>query len=229
MEVIEMKIYPTKNIKITPEFARIHAHICGDGYIFKVKTNRSKKELRQHPRRNTIRNRFDVRYCNENKILLKQFIEDFKIAFNRTAVFIPNKNEVDVQAKWLYDIFKFFGAGKSNEWFIPNKIMLASKKVKTEWIKAFFDDEAHVSKTYKRIVLNIVNKKGLKQIQKLLKEFNIKSTLNGPYNYKKYYSYHLSIYRDSIKKYSNLMGFYHPKKRKDLLELLNLKNGDAGI
>ena len=31
-----------KKFKITPEFARLHAHICGDGCLFKSKTNRVK-------------------------------------------------------------------------------------------------------------------------------------------------------------------------------------------
>ncbi|MBW2976410.1 hypothetical protein KY347_03115 [Candidatus Woesearchaeota archaeon] len=209
-----------ENLIITPEFARLHAHICGDGFLFKVKTNRSKKELIQHPRKNTVRNRFHLGYCNTNAFLLKLFIKDLKIAFNRIGVFIPSKNQVDVQAKWLYYLFKTFGAGKSKEWRIPDKIVSASKEIKIQWLKAFFDDEAYVSKTQKRIVLNIVNYKGLKQIQSLLNNLNIVSRLNGPYYYKKFYSYHLTIYKNNLLTYSNLIGFNHTKKRRILQELV---------
>jgi len=217
-----------RNLRITPEFARLHAHICGDGCLFKVKTNRSKKELIQHPRKNTIRNRFHLSYCNTNKLLLKLFIKDLKIAFDRIGVFVPSKNQVDVQAKWLYDLFRSFGAGKSKEWYVPNEIMSASNNIRIEWLKAFFDDEAYISKTRKRIVLNIVNKKGLKQIQLLLRKLGIESKLGGPYFYKKYYSYHLTLYKNYIKRYYELIGFNHPKKRKDLLEVV--KNmGTEGV
>ena len=94
-----------KNFRMTPEFARLHAHICGDGCLFKVKTNRSKKELIQHPRKNIVRNRFHLSYCNTDKILIKSFIKDLKIVFDRVGVFVPSKNQVDVQAKWLYNLF----------------------------------------------------------------------------------------------------------------------------
>jgi len=128
-----------KNFKITPEFARLHVHVCGDGYTAITRTKRSKKELEQHSRRNTIRNRFHVRYCNDTAILLKKFVKNFKSVFNRSGVLIPSKNEIDVQAKWLYLLFKELGVGKSNEWFIPKKIMEASDGVKSNWLKAFFE------------------------------------------------------------------------------------------
>ena len=135
---------------------------------------------------------------------------------------------MEIQGKWLYDLFKYYGAGKSKEWSIHKEIIGASDKIKSQWLMAFFDDEAHVSKTRKRIVLNIVNLKGLKQIKKLLNDMNINSKLNGPYFYKEFYSYHLTIYKSSIQKYSNFIGFTHPKKRKDLYEIV--KNmGTQGI
>ncbi|MCH8003355.1 MAG: LAGLIDADG family homing endonuclease [Nanoarchaeota archaeon] len=217
-----------KNFKITPEFARLHAHICGDGSIYRTKTNRSKKELEQHPRKNTVRNRFNIRYCNDSQILLNQFLIDFKNLFNRKAILVSKGRQMEIQGKWLYDLFKYYGAGKSKEWSIHKEIIGASDKIKSQWLMAFFDDEAHVSKTRKRIVLNIVNLKGLKQIKKLLNDMNINSKLNGPYFYKEFYSYHLTIYKSSIQKYSNFIGFTHPKKRKDLYEIV--KNmGTQGI
>ena len=98
--------------------------------------------------------------------------------------------------------------------------MLASNEIKAQWLKAFFDDEAHISKTRKRIVLNVVNYYGLKQIQSLLQELNIESKLNGPYYHKGYYSYHLTIYKKYILTYSKLIGFNHPKKKRHLLQVM---------
>ena len=211
-----------ENFEITPEFARLHAHICGDGCLFKVKTNRSKKELLQHPRNNTVRNRFHLSYCNTNSILIELFIKDLKLAFNRVGVFVPSQNHVDVQAKWLYDLFKFFGAGKSKEWFIPNKIMYSSLEIKAQWLKAFFDDEAYVSNVQKRIVLNVVNHNGLKQIQNLLFDLGIISRLNGPYRCREFYSYHLTIYKNSLERFSNTVGFDHPEKKRKLREIIKV-------
>jgi len=217
-----------KNIKITPEFARLHAHVCGDGSIYKTKTNRSKRELEQHPRKNTVRNRFIIRYCNDSQILLHQFFLDFKNLFNRKAVLVSKGRQMEIQGKWLYNMFKYYGAGKSKEWFISKRIMQSSDKIRSQWIKAFFDDESYVDKTRKNIVLNIVNKKGLEQIQELLMGFSIAAKLNGPYMYKKYYSYHLTIYKNSILKYASFIGFTHPKKMRDLCEIVKIM-GTQGI
>ncbi len=129
---------------------------------------------------------------------------------------------MDFSAKWIYDIFSKKGALKSHNWFIPKDIFSAPQNITTEWLKAFFDDEAHVSINQKRIVLNVTNKSGLKQIQHMLKKLRIASKLNGPYYYKQYSSYHLSIYRDSIEKYAELISFTHPKKQRDLGKMVGM-------
>ncbi len=124
------------------------------------------------------------------------------------------------------------GAGKSKEWSIPNNIMQSSNNVKVAWLQGFFDDESHVSIKNKRIILNIVNQNGLKQIQTILHDLEIESNIRGPYFYKKFYSYHLSIYRNNIIRYANAIGFIHPKKIIQLLELVNTikirESGDTG-
>lgn len=209
-------------IKITPAFARLHAHICGDGSLFITKERRLESELRRHPRNDLVKRVYHMRYSNNSKRLLENVAKDLKTEFNKKATWFHTKNQVGVRGKWFYDMFKSLGAGKSKEWFIPMQISSAPKKIKTEWLKAFFDDEAHVSRIKKKIVLNIVNKEGLKQIQKLLSDLKIESTLGGPYKYKKYESYHLRIYRDYIKQYYGIIGFNEPNKQKTLLELVGL-------
>ena len=213
-----------KNIKITPEFARLHAHICADGYIYSGKSKRSQNELIAHPRRNLIRNRFYVRYVNMEETLKNQFEEDIMSVFGRKSQWLK-KLEIGVCGKWIYEIFFNLGALKSHSWFIPKKIRKSRRKVRAEWLKAFFDDESYVSKKQKRIVLNMVNKNGLDQVQLMLGDFGIKSRLKGPYNYKKYSSYHLTIYKESLLNYWKFIGFNHPKKKKESDGILN---GDAG-
>lgn len=214
--------FEMKSITLSPSLARIIAHICADGYLVISRIKRSKRELQQHPRKNIIRTRFSVRYVNNEKVLVANYIKDVKKTFGRKVVRTKG-NEYDLSSKWTYDIIKKLGAGKSYEWFIAKEIMNASSLVKTRWLQAFFDDEAHVAVPQRRIVLNIVNLKGLKQIQRLLKEQDIDSSLNGPYKYKKYQSYHLIIRRAFLGKYSEKIGFTHPKKKAALQEIIKKK------
>lgn len=209
-------------IKITPAFARLHAHICGDGCMYAYKGHRLKSELKKHPRNNLIKMTYNIEYTNNCKDLLKETIKDFKDEFNKKATQFKTKNQIRIRGKWIYDLFKSLGAGKSKEWFISKEITSSSKEVKINWLRAFFDDEAHVSIIKKRIILNIVNKKGLIQIQNLLKDLEIESSLKGPYRYKKYKSYHLSLYGDAIEKYTKIINFNEPNKQKTLMELTNL-------
>jgi hypothetical protein len=209
----------------SPELARIVAHICGDGYICTAKQQRSPKELLGHPRINTVRNKWYVRYVNTEPALVKQFKRDVKREFNRRVVALKS-NEYEISGKWVYELVTRLGAGKSRNWFIAKEFISASDDIKLEWLRALFDDEAYVSIKQKRIVLNMVNKKGLEQIKKLLNEFNIQSTLNGPYRYKNFESYHLLIYHDYIKIFAGLIGFNHPKKK---VSLNKIKLGTQGI
>ena len=206
---------------LSPELARIVAHISGDGYAGTYAQRRGENELKVHPRNNKVRRKYYVRYVNTEPVLVKQFIDDVRIEFRRSVVKL-RRHEYNLSGKRVYSLITYLGSGKSFDWFIPEKIMHSQDdKVKIEWLKAFFDDEAHVSVPQKRIVLNIFNKKGLEQIRALLLFFGIKSSLKGPYFCRKYFSYHLTIYRDSIQKYSDLISFYHPKKIRHLQEIID--------
>ena len=230
MDLIKLRVkvnHSLREILVSPAFARIHSHICADGYIQKTKSKRSEKELLDHPRKNLIRNRFYVRYVNTEQILTEQFIRDVREVFGRKVVEVKGY-EYAICGKWIYDILKDNGALRSKEWFIPDIILKSSHPIRIEWLKSFFDDESHVEKAKKRIVLNMVNKPGLIQVQRLLNELGIRSTLNGPYRCRQYYSYHLNIYRDSIVRYYNIVGFNHPKKKMDLSEIVS-KMGTLGL
>ncbi len=213
---------------ISPELARIVAHIAGDGYSGVYQQRRSEKELISHPRKKKTQTRWHIRYVNTEPALVRQFTQDVKKEFNRKVV--PKKKyEYEVSSKWIYEIITKLGALKSFTWFIPKEVLSAGCEVRTAWLQAFFDDEAHVAVQQKRITLNMVNEKGLKQVQNLLNNFGIKSNLLGPYKCRQFFSYHLNIYRDSIANYAKFIGFNHPKKKRHLAQIVSELNGRARI
>jgi len=209
-------------VPISEAEARIVAHVCGDGCIFSYLTKRYLGPL-SPPRRNMTKMEYGISYCNGEQLLLNSFVEDVKNVYARKA-YKTKRNEVGVKAKWLYRRLKGFGAGKSADWFISDEILNAKKSIIREWLKAFFDDEAFVELSKFRISVNSVNSKGLKQIQGLLKKMGIeRTTINGPYHYKQFRSYRLSVLKDDVERFQVYIGFNHPKKVLELEELLRLR------
>ncbi len=63
------------------------------------------------------------------------------------------------------------------KWKVPNNIMESSKNIKIAFIRGYFDGDGTVSN---RVRMFSSNKKGLKQVSKLLKDLEIKHTFQGP-------------------------------------------------
>jgi hypothetical protein len=198
--------------KLSVEEARIHAHLCADGYLY---VSKEREEGRW-------RKRYHIRYSNTQEILRKEFANDVLNAYNRKAVQCQ-KNEIEIKAKWIFQRLSNLGAGNSHKWFIGSEILKSPKVVKVAWLKAFFDDEARVElpnppKDYhRRITIKSVNKGGLLQVQSLLKELSVKSVITGENSDKTYY---LRISEEEdIYRYAQSIGFNHPKKNVDLNNL----------
>lgn len=212
-----------KEIKeLTEAEARIHANICGDGWLYTYRVKRSPGELKNHPRNNIYKIKYSIQYCNTEKLLLDRFSEDVKNIYNLRA----NASGIyrSIKGKWVYERLKHLGAGKSREWFVGEELLNANSSIISEWLKAFFDDEGHVDVESNYITLNSVNFSGLKQVQELLRKIGIVNTsLKGPYYYKQFHSYRLKILSKDIEKFSVLVGFYHPKKSAELAKLLYLR------
>ena len=117
-----------RNLEITPEFARLHAHICADGYLQKSNCRRPKKDLLKHPRKNIFRDIYSIRYVNTERILVEQFIKDIAKVFCRKVTKL-RRHEYEIAGKWIYNIFKNSGATKSNNWFIPQNIMSSNEVI----------------------------------------------------------------------------------------------------
>jgi hypothetical protein len=211
---------PKSVLYLTPEEARVAAHVCGDGYLCLYKCKRALSEQIKHPRKNAYRNIFLTGYCNTEPVLLDEFKRDvwlvygLKVQFNR-------KDTRTVRSKWVFERIKSLGGGKSRDWFISKEIIHSNKKIICAWLRAFFDDEAHIDPKRGRICVNSVNFLGLKQVCKLLKKVGVrKSVFYGPYKYNECISFRLTIPRESIKDYFEKVGFNHPAKIKNMQKIL---------
>ena len=154
--------------KMTPELARIHAHVCGDGYICSYQTKDCYGYWAKY-RKNPIRIKYIVGYDNNNTDLLKEFQKDIYEVFGIRGKKIY-KNKIKVESKRIWEFMKKMGAGNSYSWNIPKGIRNSSKEIQKNWIRAFFDDEADFDDGG-RIRVKCVNKKGLGQIIRILRKF----------------------------------------------------------
>jgi len=212
----------TANFFLSSSEARVLAHICGDGYLCLYKCKRAKSDLLVHPRKQIYRNIFLVGYCNTEPELLTEFKQDvFSVYGLKTQM--QKGNTLTFRSKWAFMRIKSLGGGKSREWFIPVAILDSNKKIICAWIRAFFDDEAYVEVPKKRICVNSVNAKGLRQVQKLLAKVRVvNTTFNGPYKYKDCVSYRLTVLKESVTNYAKEIGFFHPQKICQLNRALQL-------
>ncbi len=162
--------------EISLELARVHAHLCGDGYTCIWKTKRKGRRF------------FAVTgYCNNNQKLLDKFRKDFSLIFGVKMKMRKNR-EVSISSIRIFKELKNnFGEFGSHKWRIHKSIKNSNKKIKIEWLKSFFEDEAYHEKKYNRLKTKSVNLKGLKDVKGILNSLKIFSTLTGPNCDKSYY------------------------------------------
>ena len=158
-----------EGIIISPELARIHAHLCGDGSVFRYKTMEKDRV-----------NRAVIGYYNKNQRLLDNFRRDFNEIFN-VKMKMRQGREVYVQSIKLFNLLiNNFGSFHSKDWRITDSIKSSSKEIKLEWLKAFFEDEAYREKRYNRLKIKSVNYLGLKDVKGMLRSLGVDSSLTGP-------------------------------------------------
>jgi len=153
--------------RITPALARIHAHVCGDGNLFRSSEKDSYGYLGRY-KPNRRRYRYGIGYTNKNQRLINEFMLDTEVTFGLKPYY--RNNYVRVKSRDVLLLLKKLGAGKSHDWFISFKFMNASKEIKRNWIRAFFDDEACFNDGG-RIRVRSVNRKGMTQVKKMVREF----------------------------------------------------------
>ncbi len=207
--------------KITPEIVRIHAHICGDGWISKGKSKYSRWNLERYNRKKKTYFTWRVGYSNNEIILLDEFQSDIKKILPRNFIY-RTYNNVSVFSKELFYFLSQLGASNSYNWFISRKL-LRNSKLTAIWLKAFFDDEATVENSkdsHRRIRIKSVNKRGLLDVKRSLEKLNIDSSIAGLNNDTTWY---LTIsHKPNILRYKYIIGFNHPKKEIKLEKLFEI-------
>lgn len=154
---------------ITPELARVHAHICGDGHLFSYREPDSYGYLKTY-KAGKFRLRYGVAYTNLNPKLIRSFMEDVQKVFGIKPLFYPKVYRVRVKSREVWSYLRNLGAGGSREWRIPEEITGGPGSIKAAWISAFFDDEAHFVPDG-GIRVRSVNRRGIEQIVPMLRAF----------------------------------------------------------
>jgi len=199
------------DIKIQKALARIHAHVCGDGWLKERIIKRSPSSRRTSWGKSNYFKDYYVEYYNNEKNLLREFIHDLRTVFGNKFYICITEKKVQVRNKKIFTLLKELGCNKSRSWFISEKILNLTNEVHKAWLCAFIDDEAYIDTKKKEIVLNSVNLNGLKQVGLILKKLQISFTLNGPY--KDVYRLRITRRRDLLR-LSKMIIPKHPKKRR---------------
>lgn len=82
------------------ELARLHAHICGDGWITEVKKRRSLWDIGRYNRTKKCFIEWQIGYSNRQPNLLKGFREDLR-SLTRAHVEVRD-DEIRVRSKELF-------------------------------------------------------------------------------------------------------------------------------
>src|SRR3989338_4263772 len=164
--------------KLTKEKARIIAHLIGDGCAF----------ISKHD--------YNMKYEVSDKESLVSFENDMTQVYGLTLMKGSKPSGktgkpipfVRLRSKLAYeDLLKYSSSYFSRDWKIKRKLLNSPREIKREFLKAFFDDEGSVFKQKNKGVVRLysINLNGLKQIQKMLMEFNITAKICSGYGSKR--------------------------------------------
>jgi len=201
---LQDRIYKENSLKYPLLKARLLGYFAGDGSVC---IHKDKKGGVHHT----------VRFYPDDKSMLNSFLFAFIRIYEKKPYVDLRKNHYcsTVASKPIALDLLQYGSLKTLEWSFP--VFCDSKEKKKEWLRAFFDCEAHVNK--KSIVIQSVNEKGIEQIRQCLEEFNI---VSRTYKYERKQknwnnNYLLFINRKEDKqRFLKEIGFTHHKKLEKL-------------
>jgi len=221
-------ILPNSSRKMSNAKSRILGYISSEGHVAFRKDLRKRYCLKKNGKKGykIVTNKSArIAFYNTDKSLIDKYIEDIFRVYNIKTVYYKKRSEVAINSIELYKDLSRYGSFKSNEWKIPGEV-LASPHFRKEWLKAFYDGEAHIEDRGKsfRIILNSVNKKGLSSIKHgILNKMGITSKIYGPYYTKNFKIFRLIISeKRSLIRFYGGINFYHKEKKEKLQKLLKI-------
>ena len=193
--------------------ARIHGWLCGDG---RVESRFEKGKHSPH---------LEVRFFPDDKHVAHLFCTNFDARFGRTPIIYDTRLSegcftVRLRDKGICKFILSIGPFGHYRWRMPCFDYQAEK---IEWVKCFFDDEAHVNESGNCIQVKSVNRIGLRKVGESLIGLGIGATLYGPYTQRnpKWSSYSMLVIPESeLRLYQSLIGFNHVGKNSTLMSLL---------
>ena len=188
--------------KLTKEKARLIAHLIGDGCAF----------ISKHD--------YNMKYEVSDKESLESFENDMTQVYGLTLMKGSKPSGktgkpipfVRLRSKLAYEDLLKYASYFSRDWKIKRKLLNSSREIKREFLKAFIDDEGSIFKQQNKGILKLysINLEGLKQIQKMLLEFNITGKIYSGYGLKRNV-YAISI--DDLKLFHKEIGFNLKRKQ----------------
>jgi hypothetical protein len=190
-------------LKFNKNLAIVHSYLCADGYV-----------IRNPPHQKNIYYYIGLRNTCDTLLedFEKNFYEYFKIMPRRCK---DGRSVVQNKATYylLTEDFSYY----SREWTLPE----LDKENLSFWLRTFFDCEGWVycKKAKSRLIgLDSVNHKGLEDVQKALKRFDIDSIINIPKNRD---THRLHIYgKENLIRFEKEIGFLHPNKKAKLRDAI---------
>jgi intein/homing endonuclease len=173
---------------------------------------------------NISMSRFLLRLFPDHESLINPLVESIVEVYNKKPLIRKNNNffTISLSSKVICeDLINICNFG-TRDWEIPFNLF-ESKNDEIEWLRSFFDAEAHVNLSRCQIKINSVNESGLKQIKDSLLRFNIHSAIYNytPKNIRWSKVFILIIYRkNSLKNYRGIIGFNHSIKMSKLYKLI---------
>lgn len=218
-----MKPYLKMNY-LCKEIVMLHAHLCGDGYLYKKLEKRSPSNIKRG--RTGRFERYIIEYTNNDFRLLFLVEKIIKKIVPLTYISRGEKF-IRIRNKLLFDYMKSLGCGKTGEWMVPI-IIITNPNYRKLWLRAFFDDEGCVKKN--SIEVYTSNKEGAKQVIKMLNLEDIRSTvyIRPPRERNYRYLYTIRISNFDCFKFKNI-GFDHSQKKIKLKQFLNKRMHQPGF
>lgn len=185
--------------------ARIMGYLMGDGSVI---IRRDCREILH----------YEIHFYPDDAKMLLAFLSALNIIYD-LACSIRNYGKfysVRTYSKRAVLDLLSIGTFGTADWRVPFDILKTDEE-KREFLSSFFDCEAYVGK--KAIVVQVINEAGLKDVRRLLNEFDIESRLyryeRKQKNWKTNHHLHI-IGKDNRKKFLKRIGFNHSKKQKAL-------------